>query len=476
MVSEVAVECPDYLAVKSAAKRGRQPPAEWLALSPGNDPFYITNGRTEAAEWFADLWLEHGFGRGTHLRRIHYVLVSNPVRMPNGAPYENTERCWGVLGDAGRDARYLGLVDAEDFVDRRNPAPVVHLLNPAEGSVSATAAKKIAKRSCDLPAAPRLMVSAPTVPGRYHVEIWAEKSTQNDILLPLARQYRANLVTGVGEMSLTACDAFVERARASARPVRVLYVSDFDPAGLSMPVAVARKIEFGLRNAGVWLDVQVRPVVLTHEQCERYALPRTPLKEGERRADGFEYIYGTGATELDALEALHPGTLAEIIRAELNRYHDAGLSARLSRKRQQADRVLTYISDRVLSKRAAERAELQARYAELVSAFNAGAKDLRAEFARHQRELADELLAVAPQRIRWPEPAEGNDDPNPMFDGLRPYGAQLARYKRHQQKHRQRPKQGIPDSIWEALGIGKGAGVVEPISKPTAPSTFVRRF
>ena len=152
----------------------------------------------------------------------------------------------------------------------------------------------------------------------------------NDILEPLAERYAATLVTGAGELSATACHLCVERAKQDRRPVRILYVSDFDPAGQSMPVAVARKIEFLLQelHQGIDLDIQVRPVVLTAQQCEEYALPRTPIKETEKRGEAFEQRYGEGATELDALEALHPGVLARILEREIDRYYDATLARR----------------------------------------------------------------------------------------------------------------------------------------------------
>jgi hypothetical protein len=74
-----------------------------------------------------------------------------------------------------------------------------------------------------------------------------------------------------------------------------------------MPVAMARKIEHNLRTNAPDLDIQVRVVLLTKEQCEEYRLPRSPIKESERRAARFEERFGEGTTELDALEALHPG-------------------------------------------------------------------------------------------------------------------------------------------------------------------------
>ena len=116
------------------------------------------------------------------------------------------------------------------------------------------------------------------------------------------------------------------------RPVRILYISDFDPAGQSMPVAVARKIEWLIHqqtdDGGDEVDMQLRPIVLSHDQCVEYRLPRTPIKDSEQRGPRFEARFGEGATELDALEALHPGELRRIVEDEVLRYWDADLEDR----------------------------------------------------------------------------------------------------------------------------------------------------
>ena len=148
----------------------------------------------------------------------------------------------------------------------------------------------------------------------------------NDVLVPLCQRYGINLVTGVGQLSLTHCVALVDCAAASRLPVRVLYVSDFDKQGESMPVAVARKIEFVLRTERRGFDIQVRPIVLTHEQCIHYRLPRTPAKVVDA---AFEARYGEGVTELDALEALHPGELERILTPEILRYYDDTLDGQI---------------------------------------------------------------------------------------------------------------------------------------------------
>ena len=77
---------------------------------------------------------------------------------------------------------------------------------------------------------------SPDIVEDYAIEIWAEKSTMNDVLEPLARRLDVTLVTGVGELSHTHCNMLVKRALAHGRKTRILYISDFDPAGDGMPV------------------------------------------------------------------------------------------------------------------------------------------------------------------------------------------------------------------------------------------------
>jgi hypothetical protein len=54
----------------------------------------------------------------------------------------------------------------------------------------------------------------------------------------------------------------------------------------------------------------------------RYRLPGIPTKESDSRAKSFIERFGDRATELDALEALHPGELARMVREALEPYYD----------------------------------------------------------------------------------------------------------------------------------------------------------
>src|SRR5262249_23654378 len=149
-------------------------------------------------------------------------------------------------------------------------------------------------------------------------EVWIEKSTQNDWLVPLCKKRGVNLVQGIGEQSEVRSRQLAERADVYAVPARIIYISDFDPGGRSMPKAVARKVEFTLHKFALDVDLQLIPLALSPDQCSHYKLPRTPIKESEKRKDKFEETFGVGATELDALEALYPGELARLLNEELD--------------------------------------------------------------------------------------------------------------------------------------------------------------
>jgi len=66
----------------------------------------------------------------------------------------------------------------------------------------------------------------------YHVEVWAETTTMNDILVPLCSSLGANYVSGAGYQSITAMVSLLrERVAQLEKPCRVLYVSDYDDQG-----------------------------------------------------------------------------------------------------------------------------------------------------------------------------------------------------------------------------------------------------
>jgi hypothetical protein len=428
-------------------------------LARNNDPFAKgTPAHVRDAEWFAEIWADFEFTTGVHLRRVHYRLLSAERKLPSGEPYENTEGCWGKLCQAGAAARILGSVDAEAFVDRRNPQVT---LNRSRGNGQRSDPRvgfhvsqwRLPEFDPDWLTDIALELPSPYATGFDYdpddqpvlVEVWIEKSTMDDVLAPLCRQAHVNYAQAKGFESITHMIELVRRAEHHRKPAHVIYVSDFDPAGDKMPVAVARQVQYWREALDVTEHVTLEPVVLTFDQVVKYQLPRLPIPDGERRAAGFEDRFGEGAVELDALEALHPGELANIIRQAIRPHVDQGLSQRLREAEDDADQAITEAwepaadglqaeADRLV----AEARETMAEQAEAISALvgeqlnQLGPFQERAEeLVRQAEELAEGLDIELPAR---PEPEIAGMDGRCLFDTRRHWHDQLALFKERQER------------------------------------------
>ncbi|MFG3593297.1 hypothetical protein [Bradyrhizobium sp. RDI18] len=438
------------------------------ALAGTADPWMASRpSRLETARWFVDLYQSLGFKVGAHLRRIHYALVSQaePVIMVDGTPYENTDRCWSTLVRGARDARYLDMLPALSFLDHRSPDALIVREDEEDdyetriwvGGGAVTSRGGLYSYEGPSFSMPSLEFSPPNIGQPYHLEIWAEKTTLDDVLFPLGRQYDCNVITGAGEMSLTAVEHLVVRARRGKRPVRILYLSDFDPAGQSMPVAVARKIEYLIQQDD--LDIQLEPIALTHQQCVEFRLPRTPLKATERRGAKFEARYGEGATELDALEALHPGVIRRILVENIERFYDSDLDSEMAATRneirQEIERVEAEVRGRhadeiaaIEEERRALEEEVEERLDELRELIDAREDQLIERMEALSKAMEDELRDLNepdPDAFEWPSPAEGVEFEDPLFDSRRDYLDQIDRYARFKgkvirERHKRAPK------------------------------------
>ena len=269
---------------------------------------------------------------------------------------------------------------------------------------------------------------------KYIVEVWIEKSTQNDWLVPLCERRGVNLVTGIGEQSEIRSRQLALRAARYGAPVRIIYLADFDPGGRSMPKAVARKVEFTIAKFDLNLDLQLIPLALTPDQCREYRLPRTPIKETERRKDRFESIFGVGATEFDALEALRPGEMARLLNAEIDNWIDDSLTRRASRFEAELDVLLGRIRRDVHDNYAEEITEIRRRFSEIAQRLADVASefgDWEEEAAELWRTIAADLESESPDLSDAEMPrsaAPGSTDRFVLFDSRRDYFTQMDFY------------------------------------------------
>jgi hypothetical protein len=428
-----------YESIKQLARQHGRPVTDYIALAPANDPFYTgTPGEKMLAEWFASFYYSsYGAGTRVHVRRCHYKILSLSMSLPDGRPYENTESSWNTLLLATKAARYLRLVPVEAFEDKRNDDPQSFTQDTTyDPSIYVYGDLYSSDLQLpEFPALPNYSIDAYTARQPYRVEIWAEKTTMNDVLIPLCQQYGLVLQTGAGELSITATKALAERIAASGKAVRLFYISDFDPAGQSMPLAVSRKLEYFLRTEGLDADVRLFPVVLTAQQVARYNLPRTPIKDTERRKGSFETRHGQGATELDALEALNPGELRRVLIRHIESYYDTTLEARTSEARAELERDLR-----------TTRREVIERYSDQIEAARAELEQIRADFGPRMEAYSNRIQALWQAISRDLEEAAPDIDAYPLpearpareiGDGLynssRDYLEQIEEYKRFQQ-------------------------------------------
>lgn len=444
--------------IKALAKEMGVAIPDLLVLARQNDPF-VCGGPSDVlrAEWFADLWERFGYSSGVHLRRVHYQILSAGLACPDGTPYENTDACWSLLCAAGADAREVDLVAPDAFVDRKNAPVVLNAGEPRlEGfgprwQIEVPSTWELPEIETEIAWDLNLKAGFVSVDGYDYdqadqpvlVECWVEKSTMNDVLEPLCRDLGVNLVVSSGFQSITNAVNLLQRAAEHNKPARVFYISDFDPAGDHMPVAVARQVEFWHGRYGKGVDLKINPLVLTHAQVLDYDLPRTPVKIMDRRRRGFEERRGEGAVELDALEALHPGVLDEVVRQAITPYRDEDLPRRLSQTgydawlvavdawREQTEEEqdrLSRIQDGIKEVTESFRDRLAALAGELAGDLDPHREELRAISAS----LRDKRTEV---EIELPERPGGEigevDEAGWLFDAGRDYFDQLAAYRAH---------------------------------------------
>lgn len=245
-------------------------------------------------------------------RQIHYALLNDPplihARKPESR-YTNTQQAYKSLCELVTRARLAGLIpfDAIDDPTRpiitwdvhRHPAPFIrgHLDKFLKGYYR------------------DLLQSQP-----HQIEIIGEKNTIDNIIRPVAMEYRIPLTIGRGYSSLPPRHKMADRFKRSGKKQLILLVlSDFDPEGEDIAHSFARSMrdDFGIDEI-----VPVK-VALTAEQVEELELPpQMKAKESSSRYSKFVELHGDDVFEL---EAVAPDRLQAILRQGIDDVLDLDL-------------------------------------------------------------------------------------------------------------------------------------------------------
>jgi hypothetical protein len=308
--------------------------ADLTVLSAQVDPYRLDTPAFHAdGAWLAEQMVALRLAeRRIHLRGLHYALVSTSgLVKPNGEPYRNTEKDWLWLqSGAAKAARWLGYVRFDQITDERNSPPVIKVKGAEPVETFVYIGDGITIRVPDEEdMKPTVGVSNFGARQPYHLVIYGEKTSLADVLSPLCDRYDADLYLPSGEISDTLLHQMAKVGADDGRPMVLLVLADFDPSGNQMAVSIGRKLQAFRDLHFRDLEFELRPVALTEEQVREFDLPSTPLKETERRADGWRAAHGgLEQTEIDALATLKPHVLTEIVRDAITPFYDSTLASR----------------------------------------------------------------------------------------------------------------------------------------------------
>ncbi|HYK35308.1 hypothetical protein [Alloacidobacterium sp.] len=310
-------------------------PRDLFVLLPKHDPFNETKASRRDAEWFAeqvDRFVPDG---RVHLRGLYYrCLSAGDVRLPNGTRFVGSHITSSLVEAAGKYARHFGLVAFDRIVDERAAPPEFWVADEKHSDDDASEdpiyRELIVSDESDqfrVPEldslVPTLSIAAPKIPRQpFRICMIGEKTSLGEVLKPIAKEVRGELLLATGEVSESAVYGIAKRAADDGRPLRILYFSDFDPDGWQMPISVARKLQAHICREFHRLDVRLIRVALTVEQVIEFHLPDSPIKPGEKRARAWRERWGREQVEIDALAALRPDLLDQIARAAVAPYFD----------------------------------------------------------------------------------------------------------------------------------------------------------
>jgi hypothetical protein len=448
----------------AAAQLGLGSYTELLVLSRDNDPYAMGKpAEQKKARWFADLAARVMAGLAKlHIRGFHYRWFTAGGEGLDGRRYENDQEHWQEISKAAKIARVLGLVDPEAFEDRRNKALRIYTeprpdtspgLRLSTGDVDGWQFPALSLG--DLP--PLELPSVEVCGYEYSAADQPEvlvliTEKLEDVLEPVCSELGVDLLAGTGYSSYTRAIQLLRHAEARGQRLHGWYVSDYDAAGENMPIA--RACQYFAEQLGITAEISLEPLALTAEQMERYNLPKAPDKK---------------QTELDALEALHPGELGQILRAAVEARRDATLQQRIEVGGKQAQSAaedawaaatddlrgeLELIGADARSVIAGHRESEQRKAAEIAEAtaelrrqIQVIEREIRDRYAEADAQFQNSINAVNARldqlagqvRQRWesaefdlpdrPEPEVDVDDRAVLYDSRRHWLDQLAAFK-----------------------------------------------
>lgn len=148
--------------------------------------------------------------------------------------------------------------------------------------------------------------------SRFHVEVWCESRSIAGVIQEECEELAVSLYPCGGFSSITLAFEAAENINAEAgdREVVILYIGDYDPAGVLIDQALERELRQHLDPA---ITLHFIRLAITAEQIERYKLPAKPRKAGDRRAPHVEATVEAEAMPAGVLRRLLRGAIETLL-------------------------------------------------------------------------------------------------------------------------------------------------------------------
>lgn len=139
--------------------------------------------------------------------------------------------------------------------------------------------------------------------AEYRCEVWAESRSIASVLLADCQELAVDLYPcgGFSSLSFVHSAAELHNSMDDDRPLIVLYVGDFDPAGVLIDQSLERELRQHLRAD---IGMEFVRVAINEEQVATFDLPTKPRKEGDRRARHIPYTVEAEAMPANVLRAI----------------------------------------------------------------------------------------------------------------------------------------------------------------------------
>ncbi|HWG75489.1 MAG TPA: hypothetical protein VN660_01710 [Steroidobacteraceae bacterium] len=144
--------------------------------------------------------------------------------------------------------------------------------------------------------------------SEWRCEVWVESRSIAGVIDRDCRELAVSLYPAGGFSSITLAYEAAQMLNRTEdeRPLRILYIGDWDPAGVLIDVALERELR---KHLDTTIDLDFRRLAITEAQIMELDLPTKPRKNGDRRA-----LHVASTVEAEAMPARH---MRNLLRTEI---------------------------------------------------------------------------------------------------------------------------------------------------------------